>query len=112
MTNRALGTLTTAAEDTAEAVHRIPGRRVRNDGVHEAALVPGQAYRLAHDGVGWQLTAEGERPHAYLVDDGLGPVGELELADGVLVLQADRQYVVAQDDAGQWVVHEHVPAMS
>lgn len=121
MNTHPLGILRTAAiEDgpggpgghSGRARRRIPGVKVRNDGVHAAVLVAGNVYDLAYDGVGWQLTPEGERPHAYLVNDALQPIGELTLTHGVLALLRDRRYMVVQDATGAWGVHEHVPAMS
>jgi len=85
----------------------IPGRKVRNDGVYTATLVPGCAYHLVHDGIGWQLTADGERPHAYLVDGELQPSGVLELAHRAVVLNPACRYAVEQDETGAWRLLKH-----
>ncbi len=86
----------------------IPGVKVRNDGVYPATLLPGYEYRLEHDGIGWQLTPQGEQPHAYLVEAGsLEPVHRLELAHQPVVLIRDRYYTVSRDGVGAWRLHEH-----
>ncbi|MDX6390456.1 MAG: hypothetical protein QOJ73_1519 [Streptosporangiaceae bacterium] len=84
----------------------IPGVKVRNDGVYPAVLLPGYRYQLAHDGIGWQLTAEGGQPHGYLVGDDLEPVERLGLAHRPVVLIGGRHYTVSQDEAGAWSLHE------
>lgn len=84
----------------------IPDVKVRNDGVYPATLMPGYVYRIEHDGIGWQLTPEGERPHAYLVDTALEPVSRLELAHRTIVLMHERRYTLSQDEAGAWELHE------
>ncbi len=84
----------------------IPGVKVRNDGVYPAVLLPGYRYQLAHDGIGWQLTAEGGQPHGYLVGDDLEPVERLELAHRPVVLIDGRHYTVSQDETGAWRLHE------
>jgi hypothetical protein len=88
----------------------IPGVSMRNDGVYPAVLVPGYVYRLQHDGIGWQLTPEGDRPHAYLVDGNGAPVESLELAHRPLVLMRDHSYVVSRDETGAWLLNEQVTA--
>src|ERR1022692_5123228 len=80
----------------------IPGVKVRNDGVYPAVLLPGYGYRLAHDGIGWQLTAEGSPPHGYLVGDHLETVERLEVWHRPVVLMRGRPYTVSQDEAGAW----------
>jgi hypothetical protein len=89
----------------------IPGVKVRNDGVYPAVLLPGYGYRLANDGIGWQLTAEGGRPHGYLVGDDLEPAERLELAHRAVVLTGGRHYTVSQDQAGAWLLHEDANAV-
>ncbi len=89
----------------------IPGVQVRNDGVYPATLVPGYVYRIEHDGIGWQMTPEGERPHAYLVDAALEPIEKLELAHRPIVLMRGCHYTLSLDEAGAWQLHEH-PAES
>jgi hypothetical protein len=73
-------------------------------------LVPGYVYCLQHDGIGWQLTPQGDRPHAYLVHGNGAPVESLELAHRLLVLVRDRSYVVAGDETGAWLLKEQVTA--
>jgi hypothetical protein len=85
----------------------IPGRKVCNDGVYPAILLPGLAYHLAHDGTGWQLVPEGTRPHAYLTDDALQPVVKMELAHRPLVLDPGCRYSIEQDGTGAWHLLEH-----
>ena len=80
----------------------IPGRKVRNDGVHQAILLPGWTYHLAHDGTGWQLTPEGSRPHGYLVDSELQPADTLEMAHRRLVLDPSSRYTLERDETGAW----------
>jgi hypothetical protein len=117
MTNT-LGVLRTLPQDAEEDSRRfldqsprswdvIPGRKVRNDGCYQATLVPGYAYHLTHDGIGWQLTPEGERPHAYLVDSDLQPAGVLELAHRPVVLDRGCRYTIEQDETGAWRLAEH-----
>ncbi|HUZ37739.1 MAG TPA: hypothetical protein VMV17_15570 [Streptosporangiaceae bacterium] len=85
----------------------IPDVQVRNDGVYPATLVPGYVYRIEHDGIGWQMTPEGERPHAYLVDAALEPTGRLELAHRPIVLMRGCRYTLSRDEAGAWRLCEH-----
>lgn len=80
----------------------IPGCKIRNDGCYPATLVPGCTYHLAHDGIGWLFTPEGERPHAYLVDDGLQPADLLELAHRPVVLDRASRYTIERDETGAW----------
>jgi hypothetical protein len=89
----------------------IPGVKVRNDGVYPATLVPGYVYRIEHDGTAWQLTPEGERHHAYLVDAALEPIGRLELAHRPIVLMRGSHYTLSQDEAGAWRLCEHTLRM-
>jgi hypothetical protein len=90
----------------------IPGRKVRNDGCYQATLVPGYVYHLAHDGIGWLFTPEGERPHAYLVDNDLHPTDILELAHRPVVLDPASRYTIERDETGAWHLAEHVGAVA
>ena len=54
---------------------------------------------------------EGERPHAYLVDAALEPIGRLKLAHRRIVLMRDRRYTLSQDEAGAWRLCEHTLRM-
>lgn len=96
--------------ESARSWDVIPGVSLRNDGIYPAVLVPGYVYRLQHDGIGWQLTPEGDCPHAYLVDGSSAPVQSLELAHRPLVLMPDRSYVVSPDETGAWLLNEQVTA--
>ncbi len=85
----------------------IAGRKIRNDGVYPATLVPGYVYHLTHDGTGWLFTPEGERPHAYLVGGDLQPVDILELAHRPVVLDRSCRYTIERDETGAWRLLEH-----
>lgn len=89
----------------------IPGLKLRNDGVYPAVLVPGYAYELTHDGVGWLLTPQGKRPHAYLVGPGLEPVTTLELAHRAVMLDSRCRYAIERNETGAWCLVEHVAAV-
>jgi hypothetical protein len=99
-------------DQTPQSWDVIPGRKVRNDGCYPATLVPGYIYHLTHDGIGWQLTPEGERPHAYLVDNDLQPVDFLELAHRPVVLNHSSRYTIERDETGAWRLAEHVGAVA
>lgn len=88
----------------------IPGRKLRNDGVYPAVLLPGNTYHLTHDGIGWQLAPDGRSPHAYLVDTGLNPAGALELAHRPYVLDPAASYTISPDETGAWRLFENVAA--
>jgi hypothetical protein len=116
--NTPLGVLRTAPQEAEDEPGRfgdqappswdlIPGRKSRNDGCYPATLVPGYTYHLAHDGIGWLFSPEGERPHAYLVDGDLQPVGLLELAHRAVVLDRASRYTIERDETGAWRLLEH-----
>lgn len=86
----------------------IPGRKVRNDGVYPAILIPGDTYNLMHDGIGWQLTPEGTRPHAYLTNDSRQLVDTLELAHRMIALDPATRYTLERDETGAWRLLTHV----
>jgi hypothetical protein len=118
MTTSELGVLRTApqyaldepghfGDQSPRAWDLIPGRKVRNDGVYAAILLPGSVYNLEHDGTGWQLTPEGTRPHAYLTDDQLQPAYTLELAHRLIALNSECRYSIERDGTGAWRLLEH-----
>ena len=90
----------------------VPGLKVRKDGVYPAVLVTGYTYTLTHDGIGWQLTPEGERPQAYLVDAALQPVNILELAHRAVMLDTTCHYTISRHETGAWHLLAHAGAMT
>jgi hypothetical protein len=89
----------------------VPGRSLRNDGVARLTLYPCHKYTLAHDGTGWLVWVEFERPHRYLVDDAGDHVSSLPGTEGEIMLVAGQEYGVTQDGQfGPWRVCERVSA--
>jgi hypothetical protein len=81
---------------------------VLNDGKWHHWVVPGERYRLAHDGTGWRVTCDTWPAGTHIFrlatpDDAFAD--SLPLADGRIALDLGKVYEIRPDGIG-WALHE------
>lgn len=112
-----LATLRTESVQYTEAEHTEAGPRhlvmlrpagvgVRNDGYRGYWMLPGQTYRLAHDGTGWRVTCpdwtDGHVLRLVDAEDGRQIVDVLPGDEGSHRLEPGRVYELREQTPGVW----------